>query len=75
MTETIGRYRLIRQLGKGATATVHLVEDETDGQQYALKLVRFSEESAAYSRRIKKLFMTEGNVGRQMRHKAIERRR
>ena len=73
MTETIGRYRLIRQLGKGATATVHLVEDETDGQQYALKLVRFSEESAAYSRRIKKLFMTEGNVGRQMNHPNIAR--
>lgn len=71
--ENIGRYRVIRELGKGATAVVYLCDDPDSGKQVAVKLVRFGQDSAAVSRRMKKLFQTEGSVSRRLDHPNIVR--
>ena len=38
--ETIGKYRVIRELGKGATATVYLCDDPDADRQVAVKVIR-----------------------------------
>jgi len=73
MIEKIGRYEIIRPLGKGATAVVYLARDPEDGRQVAIKLVRFGQENAAMSRRLLKLFQTEDSVGRRLNHPNIVR--
>ncbi len=69
--ETIGKYRVIRELGKGATATVYLCEDPDAGRQLAVKLIRFGKDSAAMSRRMRKLFQNEGMVSKRLNHPNI----
>ena len=39
--EKIGKYEIIRTLGKGATAVVYLARDPGNGQEVAVKLIRF----------------------------------
>ncbi|MDR1367094.1 MAG: protein kinase [Candidatus Accumulibacter sp.] len=69
----IGKYKLIREIGKGATATVYLVSDPETGGEFALKLIRFRGENEAMSRRLRKLFQTEGAIGRRLKHPNIVR--
>jgi len=71
--ETIGKYRVIRELGKGATATVYLCDDPDAGRQVAVKVIRFGQDSAAMSRRMRKLFQNEGMVSRRLDHPNIVR--
>jgi serine/threonine protein kinase len=71
--EKIGKYRIIRELGKGATAVVYLCEDPDSQQQVAVKLVDFDRGNAAVSRRLRKLFRTEGIVARRLVHPNIVR--
>lgn len=71
--EKIGRYRVIRELGKGATATVYLCDDPELGRQVAVKLIRFNQDSAAMSRRLRKLFQNEGMVSTRLDHPNIVR--
>ncbi len=68
----VGNYRLIREIGKGATATVYLGEHLETGQQVAVKRVEFgNERGVKWNRRIRKLFNIEGNVGRVLNHPNI----
>jgi len=71
--ETIGKYRVIRELGKGATATVYLCDDPDAGRQVAVKVIRFGLDSAAMSRRMRKLFQNEGMVSKRLNHPNIVR--
>lgn len=71
--ETIGKYKVIRELGKGATAIVYLCDDPDAGRQVAVKVVRFGQDSAAMSRRMRKLFKNEGMVSRRLDHPNIVR--
>ncbi len=72
--ENIGKYRVIRELGKGATATVYLAEDPDRPEPVAIKLVRFGgEEEAKWTRRLKKLFATEGGMAQKLDHPNIVR--
>ena len=71
MLEKIGKYEIIRSLGKGATAVVYLARDPDLGRQVAIKLIRFGEENAAMSRRLRKLFQTEDAIGRRLNHPNI----
>jgi len=74
MTDTIGKYRVIREIGKGATATVYLVEDPTSAEQFALKRVRFgSDDEGQWTRRLRKLFQTEGLLAGRLEHPHIVR--
>ncbi|MFV0370739.1 MAG: protein kinase domain-containing protein [Azonexus sp.] len=69
--ETIGKYRVIRELGKGATATVYLCDDPDAGRQVAVKGSRFGKDCATMSRRLRKLFQNEGMVSRRLNHPNI----
>ena len=73
--ETIGRYRVIRELGRGATATVYLAEAPGQTEPVAIKLVRFEggTEKAQWTRRLKKLFGTEGAMAKRLDHPNIIR--
>ena len=73
MMETIGKYRVIRELGKGATATVYLCDDPDAGRQVAVKLIRFGQDNAAMSSRLRKLFQNEGMVSKRLDHPNIVR--
>src|SRR5574343_1166453 len=73
MMETIGKYRVIRELGKGATETVYLCDDPDSGRQVAVKLIRFGQDNAAMSRRLRKLFQNEGMVSKRLDHPNIVR--
>ena len=69
--ETIGKYRVIRELGKGATATVYLCDDPDSGRQVAVKVIQFGKDGGAMSRRMRKLFQNEGMVSRRLNHPNI----
>jgi eukaryotic-like serine/threonine-protein kinase len=71
MVEKIGKYELIRPLGKGATAVVYLARDPDSDRQVAVKLMRFGQENSAMSRRLLKLFQTEDAIGRRLDHPNI----
>jgi predicted Ser/Thr protein kinase len=71
--ETIGKYRVVRELGKGATSTVYLCVSPDSDTPVALKVVRFGNDSAAMSRRLRKLFQNEGMVARRLNHPNIAR--
>ncbi len=71
MAEKIGKYETIRVLGRGATAVVYLARDPDSGKEVAIKLMRFGDEHAAVSRRLRKLFQTESSVGRRLDHPHI----
>ena len=70
--ESIGKYKVIREAGRGATATVYLCENPENGESVAVKLVRFDQSAEGqWNRRIRKLFATEGKVGRVLDHPNI----
>ncbi len=72
MSESIGKYRIIREIGKGATSTVYLVENPENGLQLAVKRVRFGEDDEGrWARRIRKLFQTEGVLAKRLMHPHI----
>jgi serine/threonine protein kinase len=71
--EKIGKYEVIRSLGKGATAVVYLARDPDLDRLVAVKLIRFGEDNAAMSRRLRKLFQTEDSIGRRLNHPNIVR--
>jgi non-specific serine/threonine protein kinase len=73
MAEKIGKYEIVRFLGKGATANVYLARDPSSDRQVAIKLIRFGEDSAAMSRRLRKIFQTEDAIGRRLEHPNIVR--
>src|SRR5574343_1788915 len=69
--ETIGKYRVVRELGKGATATVYLCDDPDSGRQVAVKVIQFGKDGGAMSRRMRKLFQNEGMVSKRLNHPNI----
>ncbi|MDR1888840.1 MAG: protein kinase [Zoogloeaceae bacterium] len=71
--ENIGKYRIIKELGKGATAVVYLCQDPDVDRRVAVKLVRFDQENAVVSRRMQKLFHTERAIAERLVHPNIVR--
>ena len=71
MAEKIGKYEVIRTLGKGATAVVYLARDPDADREVAVKLIRFVGDNVAVSRRLRKLFQTEDSTGRRLDHPNI----
>ncbi|TLD44895.1 MAG: Serine/threonine-protein kinase PrkC [Accumulibacter sp.] len=71
MLQKIGKYEVIRSLGKGATAVVYLARDPRLDRHVAIKLIRFDDDNAAMSRRLRKLFQTEDSIGRRLNHPNI----
>ena len=70
MLEKVGKYEVIRVLGKGATAVVYLARDPDADREVAVKLIKF-DGNIAMSRRLRKLFQTEDSIGRRLTHPNI----
>ncbi|WP_186408830.1 serine/threonine-protein kinase [Candidatus Accumulibacter aalborgensis] len=71
MTDKLGKYEIIRTLGKGATADVYLAHDPDRDRQVAIKVIKFMDNNAAMSRRLRKIFATEDSIGRRLDHPNI----
>ncbi len=71
---SIGRYKVLRVLGRGATATVYLCSHPDRADPVAVKLVRFSSaflDEGKLNRRLLKLFRTEWDVSQKLDHPNI----
>jgi serine/threonine protein kinase len=76
MLDRIGKYRVIREIGKGATATVYLCKSDDLEELVAVKLVDFGDKNrdqGKWSRRMRKLFLTEAAIAAKLDHPNIIR--
>jgi non-specific serine/threonine protein kinase len=72
--EFFGKYRVQREIGKGATATVYLCEDPDRPDPVAVKVISFvdrARDEGKWTRRLMKLFRTEWQVVRRLDHPNI----
>lgn len=70
--EQIGSYRIVRQIGQGATAKVYLAEGPDHPEPVAIKHVLFEEKDGAqWTRRLKKLFSAEAALSGRLNHPNI----
>jgi tRNA A-37 threonylcarbamoyl transferase component Bud32 len=68
----IGKYEIVRQLGKGATSAVFLARDPFSAREVAVKVV-YPEVlgDKEYGRRYRKLFVTEASLAGMLSHPHI----
>jgi non-specific serine/threonine protein kinase len=72
--EKIGKYRVVREVGKGATAVVYLCMSDDHPEGVAVKLIQFGDrerDEGKWSRRQMKLLTTESAVARRLEHPNI----
>ncbi len=70
--EKIGKYEIIRELGRGATSAVYLANDAFANRQVAIKLVRAEAlGDKDYGKRFHKLFLTEASLAGKLSHPHI----
>jgi eukaryotic-like serine/threonine-protein kinase len=70
--DKIGKYEIIRQLGKGATSAVYLGRDPFNGRQVAIKLVRREVlQDQEHGKRFRKLFLMEASLAGKLSHPHI----
>ncbi len=74
--EKIGKYKIVREVGRGATATVYLAEDPDSPEPVAVKFVRFDDrakDEAKWNRRMLKLLKAEQAVASRLDHPNVIR--
>lgn len=74
--ERVGKYRIIREIGRGATATVYLAENPFYPEPVALKYISFKDKAkdeAKWNRRLLKLLRAEQLVAGRLNHPNIIR--
>lgn len=72
----IGKYRIVREVGRGATAIVYLAESDDHPEPVAVKHVRFDDkvkDEAKWNRRLVKLLKAEQVVSSRLNHPNIIR--
>src|SRR5713101_446782 len=70
--EKIGKYEIVKELGKGATSVVYLAKDPFAERQVAIKLVNSEAlRDKQKGRRYKKLFLTEASLVGKLSHPHI----
>lgn len=72
----IGKYRIIKEVGRGATAIVYLAESDDRPEPVAVKHVRFDDkvkDEAKWNRRLVKLLRAEQVVSSRLNHPNIIR--
>jgi eukaryotic-like serine/threonine-protein kinase len=70
--DKIGKYEIIRQLGKGATSAVYLGRDPFNGREVAIKLVRREVlQDQEHGKRFRKLFLMEASLAGKLSHPHI----
>src|SRR5450631_1123781 len=68
----IGKYEIIKELGKGATSIVYQALDPFTNREVAIKYVSPEAlESKEYGKRYKKLFVTEASLAGKLSHPHI----
>lgn len=74
MPKQIGKYKIIREIGRGATAVVYLAENSYYPEPVALKYISFrdkAKDEAKWNRRLLKLLRAEGAVAGRLDHPGI----
>lgn len=67
--DKIGKYQIIKELGRGATSAVYLATDAFAGRQVAIKLVRADAlGDKEQGRRFHKLFLVEASLAGKLSH-------
>jgi len=70
--DIIGKYEIIRELGKGGTSTVYLALDPFNNQQVALKLFNFDKNpDPGLAKTHRKLLLTEASLVGKLSHPHI----
>ena len=68
----IGKYRILRELGRGATSTVYLAEDAFHRREVAIKVVQPGPETdTELQRRYRRVFMNEASLAGRLSHPHI----
>ena len=68
----IGKYEIVRELGKGATSVVYLARDPFANREVAIKLMRAdSLRDEEFGKRFRKVFLTEASLAGEMSHPHI----
>lgn len=76
LPEKIGQYRIIEEVGRGATAVVYLAESPGSAEPVAVKHIRFEDrmrDEAKWNRRLLKLLKAEKAVASRLNHPNIIR--
>ena len=69
---TLGRYEVLKELGKGAMGIVYMGKDPKIGRVTAIKTIRFTEEyEEEEAKRLKEQFFTEAETAGQLSHPHI----
>jgi predicted Ser/Thr protein kinase len=72
MPETIGKYRIARLIGKGATGTVYLAADPFSQRDVALKVIEADPDAEVEAARLQlRFFQTEAALAGKLRHPHI----
>ena len=67
--DKIGKYQIIKELGRGATSAVYLANDAFAGRKVAIKLVRADAlGDKELGRRFHKLFLVEASLAGKLSH-------
>jgi len=70
--DKIGKYEIIKELGRGATSTVYLALDTFNNQQVALKLFDLKRLNDTHdSKALRKLLLTEASLAGKLTHPHI----
>lgn len=69
--DKIGKYDLIRELGKGASSTVYLARDSFADRQVAIKLLNLGGMGEEEARKFRQLFLTEASLAGKIEHPHI----
>ena len=67
----IGKYEIIKELGKGATSTVYLARDPFADRQVAIKRLNLEQMEGEEAKKFKKLFLTEASLAGKLEHPHI----
>ncbi|MDP1912170.1 serine/threonine-protein kinase [Brevundimonas sp.] len=67
----LGNYRLQRVLGQGASATVHLAQDQRSGLWVALKVLSGASAAGGQPAELRSRFLQEAQIARRLRHPDI----
>lgn len=70
--KNIGKYEIVKELGRGATSTVYLALDPFNNQQVALKLFNFETlRDTSTAKVFRKLLLTEASLAGKLSHPHI----
>ena len=70
--DRIGKYEIVKELGRGATSVVYLANDAFANRQVAIKLVRPEVlHHPEHGNRFQKLFLTEASLSGKLQHPHI----